>query len=302
MAVPDSSFQTYTSIGNREDLIDVITNISPVDTFVTSHTADVRAEATYHEWQKDALAAAAENAVVEGDDASATAVVPTEREGNYTQILRKTFQITDTQEAINKAGRKSEMSYQTQKNLKELAKDIEYALVINATAVSGASGTARKMKGMLGWVATNSTTGTGTGTEALTEDMLNDNLQLIWAQGGKPATILCGAFQKRAISGFSTNTRDISAESKKLVSAVDIYQSDFGTIMVHLHHQMNTTAADKLLVLGDMSLWQKAWLRPVKKETLARTGASSKVMIEAELTLESRQEKGSGKVIELTVA
>lgn len=303
MAVPTNTFQTYQSIGNREDLIDVITNISPVDTWFTSNSGTGRAKARVHEWQTDALAAAAANAVIEGDDASATAITPTTRVQNSCQILRKVFQIADTQEAIDKAGRDSEIGYQKAKHLKELARDIEYALLINASEATGASGTARQLKGVLGWIATNVTTGTGTGNEALTPTLFNDNLQLIWAQGGKPQHVLCGAFQKRTISGssFNTNTRDIAAAAKTVVNAVDIYKSDFGDLQIHLHQQINTTAPGTVVILGDMSLWVKAWLRPVKSEQLARTGASSRFMIEAELTLESRQEKGSGKITELTI-
>src|SRR3990172_486721 len=126
MAVPTDTFQTYQAKGIREDLIDVITNISPVDTWFTSNSGTARAINTFHEWQTDVLAAAAANTVIEGDDAANVAIVPTVRTGNYTQILRKVFQITDTQEAVKKAGRDSEISYQTQKALKELAKDIEY--------------------------------------------------------------------------------------------------------------------------------------------------------------------------------
>ena len=299
MTVPTNTFQTYQAVGNREDLIDVITNISPVDTWVTSSTGNTRATAVLHEWQTDALAAAAANAVIEGDDASAAAVTPTVRVTNYCQILRKVWQVTDTQNAVQKAGRASESDYQKMKALKELARDIEYALVINTAAASGASGTARTLKGIQGWIATNVTTGTATADEALTENMLNDNLQIIWAAGGFPSTVLAGAFQKRTISGFSVNTRDIDAADQRVVRSVDIYKSDFGEITIRLHQQVNTTIPSILLILGDMSLWNKAWLRPVNAEQLARSGSSLKFMAEAELTLESRQEKGSGKITQL---
>ena len=302
MAIPANTYTTYTSIGGREDLIDVITNISPVSTFLTSNTGSTQASGRVHEFQTDALASPAANAVIEGDDATSTAVTPTVRLSNQTQILRKVFQVTDTEEVISKAGRSTESGYQTEMRIKELANDIEYALLINASAVTGATGTARQMKGILGYIATNVTTGTGTGNEALTESMLNDNLQLIWAQGGFPSTVLAGAFQKRQISGFSTNTREIMASAKEITSAIDIYNSDFGTVRVHLHHILNTTASGTLVILGDMGLWVKAWLRPVVREELARTGASRKYMIEAELTLEGRQEKGSGKITQLTTA
>lgn len=300
MSVPTNTFQTYQAIGNREDLIDVITNISPIDTWFTSNSGTTRATGRFHEWQEDALAAAAANAVIEGDDASASAITPTVRLGNYTQTLRKVYQISDTQEIVDSAGRPSEIGYQDVKHMKELARDIEFALLINSASASGASGTARQLKGVLGYIATNVTTGTGTADEALTETMLNDNLELIWAQGGFPSNILCGSFQKRTISGFTSNSREISAEKQKLVNSVDIYESDFGMLAIRLHHQINTTVPGTLVVLGDMGLWVKAWLRPIKKEELARTGASRKFMMEAELTLESRQEKGSGKITELT--
>lgn len=302
MTVPTDTYQTYQAVGNREDLIDVITNISPVDTWFMSTVGSGKADNTYHEWQTDALAAAAANAQIEGDDATAAAAVPTTRVGNYTQILRKVWQVSDTQIAVNSAGRSNEADYQKMKALKELAKDIEYALLINSASASGASGTARQLKGVLGWIATNVTTGTGTGNEALTETMLNDNLQLIWAAGGKPSTVLVGAFQKRTISGFSTNTRWVSADAQQLTRAVSVYQSDFGDLQVRLHQQINTTAPGTVIIFGDMDLWKKAWLRPLVPEELARTGSSRKFMAEAELTLESRQEKGSGKITQLTTS
>lgn len=302
MAIPANTYTTYEAIGNREDLIDIITNISPVDTFVTSNTGSTRATARFHEWQTDALAAAGANTTIEGDTATTVAITPTARVGNYAQILRKVFQISDTQNAVDSAGRSNESAYQTAKNLRELARDIEYALIINSTSASGASGTARQLKGIVGWITTNNETGTGTGNEALTESMLNDNLSTIWAAGGFPSTILCGAFQKRAISNFSTNTRNVAASAMELTRAVDIYQSDFGTVQVRLHHQINTTIPGTLIVLGDMNLWRKAWLRPVKREELARVSSSERFMIEAELTLESLQEKGSGKITQLTTS
>lgn len=301
-APPSNTYQTYQSVGIREDLIDVITNIAPVDTWFTSTTRNAKAEAVLHEWQTDSLAAATANAVVEGEDAATSAAVATTRVQNYCQIVRKVWRVSDTQNAVSKAGRGSESDYQKMKALKELARDIEYALLINTAAASGASATARTLKGVLGWITTNVTTGTGTGNEVLTETMLNDNLQLIWAQGGFPSTMLCGAFQKRAISNFTTNTRWVSADEKTVTRAVSVYQSDFGDIQVRLHQQLNTTKPDQLIVLGDMGLWVKAFLRPINSEELARTGASRQFMAEAELTLESRQEKGSGLIKELATS
>lgn len=301
MAVPSGTYQTYQVIGNREDLIDVITNISPVDTWFTSNSGSGRAYNTLHEWQTDTLAAAAANAQIEGDDFAAVAATPTVRLNNYTQILVKVFQISETQQAVNAAGRANEVDYQTMKRTKELARDIEYALLINASAVAGNATTARQLKGVLGFIATNVTTATAT-SEQISESRFNDNLGLIWAQGGFPSVTLVGQWIKRKISSFTSNSRRIEADRKMLVNAVNIYESDFGVIEVRLSQILNSAAPGSILNLGRMELWVKAWLRPVLRSPLAKTGSSDKYKIEAELTLESRQEKGSGAMTGFAVA
>ena len=301
MAAPTNTFQTYQAIGNREDLIDIITNISPMDTWFTSNTGSTRAISTFHEWQTDTLDAAAANAQIEGNNATAEAVVPTTRLGNYTQILWKVFQISETQRAIVAAGRNDEVDYQTLKMSKSLARDIEYALVLNTTSASGASGTARTLKGVVGWITSNVTTVSAT-TVALTESLYNTNLAAIWKNGGYPTVTLVGAYNKQVISGFTSNVRRIEAEEKKLVNSVDVYESDFGMIMIRLHHLLNDNLPGYVVNLGVMELWVKAWLRPVNRIELAKTGSSDQYKIEAELTLESRNQLGNGMITGLYYA
>jgi hypothetical protein len=297
MSVPGQTFQTYQAIGNREDLIDIIVNISPTKTPVLSMTESVRAMATLHEWQTDALNSPSANAAIEGNDSAAVAIGVTTRLNNYTQILTKNFIISGTQEIVRKAGRASEIGYQVQKLTKELATDIEYALVINASIVTGASTTARQLKGISGWITTN--VGSATANRGLTAALLDANLALIWAAGGDPDVILCGGNQKIAIAAFTQNTRFISAEAAKVVNAVDIYQSSFGTLKTVLSHVMNTNQANTLYNL-DMSYWRKALLRPVLLHELARSGDARKFQIVAELTLESLNQLASGSLTQLT--
>lgn len=295
MSVPTNTYQTYQSIGNREDLIDVITNIAPKETWFMSNIASTRATSIKHEWQTDTLASPTANAQIEGDDPAASAVTPTVRVQNSCQILWKPFQISETQQAIKKAGRSSEIDYQTTKATTELARDIEYAFIVNASEVTGTSGVARQLKGVLGWIATNVTTASAT-SEELGETKFNDNLALIWAQGGFPSYTLVGSYLKRKITGFSSNVKNVSAEAKVIANTVGLYQSEFGDINVRLHQVMNSAAPGSVINLGSLDLWAKAWLRPVLRSELAKTGSSTKYKVEAELTLESRQEKGSGKM------
>jgi hypothetical protein len=287
---------TYLTTGAREDLVDMISNISPVETFFTSATGNVDAKQRYHEFQTDALDTPAANAVSEGSDFTATAVTATTRLGNFTQCLRKSFSISDTTEATSMAGRKSEIAYQTQKALKALANDIEYALVINAAAASASAGSARTMKGVIGFITTN--TASGASAASTVETTFNTALALLWAAGGKPSTVVVGGVLKRVISGFTgNNTRfNTMTDAGKVQASVDVYNSDFGAVKVIPHYILHGAAPTKSIIFGDMGLWRKAWLRKPKTEELARVGSARNYMIETELTLEGLNEKGSAMI------
>ena len=294
----DSVFQSYQAIGNREDLTDIITNISPETTPMLSRFGRVGVSATKHEWQTDTLADAAANAIIEGADEDADAVVPTVRLDNYTQISRKSWKITDTQERVDKAGRDSEYSYQMAKKMKELARDMEYALV-NGTGNAGASGTARTLKGVLAFIATNVETGSGTGTEALTETMYNDLLQTIYNGGGMPDTTYVNGWQKRKISSFTAgSTRNIGAGTKTLTAPVEVYESDFGIQKIILDRFMSTDTVAAL----EEDKWKVGILRDVTHKPLPDLGGGKKGQVEVEFTLESRNEKASGKITQLTTS
>lgn len=283
---------TYDAIGNREDLMDTITNISPVDTPFLSRFGKVKAKATNHEWLTDSLATAAENKAIEGGDYSFSKPASRTRLGNYTQIHVTPVEVSDTQRSVDSAGLEDEFAYQMLKKMKEHARDIEYGLV-NGTGNAGTSGAAREMKGVLAWLATNVATGTGTGSEDLTEDMFNGLLQDIWTQGGMPDYAYANGFQKRAISGFTGgNTRNVNADEKEVIRGVDVYDSDFGRIKIIPHRFM--TASVVAVLQND--LWKVATLRPTQKVEVAKVGSATRAVVETEVTLESRQEAGSGKI------
>jgi len=292
----DTLFTTYAAAGLREDLIDLITNISPTETPMLTRFSKVKANARYHEWQTDSLATAAVNKVVEGADTDSPALTATTRTGNYTQISEKVWRVTDTMEAVDKAGRSSEFAYQMAKKMKELARDMEVTL-ISGTGNSGGASTARELKGVLSWISTTNTTGTGTGSEALTETMYNDNLQAIYNQGGRPNVTYTGGSQKRKISSFTaSNTRFINADEKALVASVDVYDSDFGRMQIILDRHM---PSDTIVNLQE-DLWRVAFLRPVKYKELPDLGGGPKGKVDAEYTLESLNEAGSGKITQLS--
>ncbi len=294
-----SAIKTYDAVGNREDLTNLVASVSPEKTPLWSGSSKVQARGRLHEWQTDALASAAANAAIEGADYSFAIPSARTRVGNYTQIFVKTLEVSGTQEAVDTAGVESEFSYQMKKRMKELATDIEKAL-ITGTGNSGASGTARELKGALAWISSNIETGTGTGTEALTEDMFNDLLQNIYDDGADPDVAYVNSFQKRQISAFSTqNQRNLEmGQEGVLRNYVSVYQSDFGVIQVKLDQFMDT---DKVMVM-DSSMHKVAILRGIAPREVATIGDSKRGALLGELTSEVANEKGFGKITSLTTS
>jgi hypothetical protein len=211
--------------GNREDLIDIITNISPDETPLTNKFGKTDASGMTHAWLTDALGDAADNMHLEDADFQAAAATPRTRLDNYIQIFQRGVYVTDSQEAVKKAGIKSELAYQTKNTMKVLAKDVERAIYLNSTKVAGDENTPGKAGGVVYWNdqnVVNASTDGGANTD-LTESRLNDAIQLAWAAGGSPEIVLVSGKNKRTISGFtadSQKTRDM--EGKKLVQVIDV--------------------------------------------------------------------------------
>jgi len=317
MAVPSNTYLRYTSIGVREDLANVIYDISPTDTPVMSSIGKARATQTNHEWQTDALAAATTaNALIEGDDAAAASLSPTTRVGNYTQIVGKTVQVSGTLEAVDKAGRKSEKAYQLAKASSEIKRDIETIIMANQAKTNGtATSGARKMGSFLSYITSNVSKGsagtnpTGDGsdirsdttTRTFLESMLKDIAQQVFEDGGTPKMLVVPPGLKATVSGFAgvAEQRYVTgAEPTTIVAAAGAYLSDFGLISIVPDRFMRST--DALLI--DSEYAALAYLRPFQTNDLAKTGDSDKTQILAELTLEVRNEKAHGGAFDLKAA
>lgn len=322
MAVPTNTVTTFSAIGNREDLANIIYDISPMDTPFLSQAAKTRASAVYHEWQTDALDAAGANRQIEGDDATANTFVATTRVGNYCQISAKTISVSGTQRAVNPAGRADELSYQLAKRGREIKRDMEFALTRNQASSAGGTGTARSLASLESWLATNKTSvGTGTaqttpgfssGTVAAPTDStvqgtftrasLNDVIQKCWTQGGDPRIIMVGPFNKTVASGFAniaTLYKNVNAgQQGEILAGADLYVSDFG------QHQIvpNRFQRDRTVLVLDMEYLGVATLRDMETTPLAKTGDSDRTQLLTEFTLVVKNEKASGKVTDCTTS
>jgi hypothetical protein len=302
----------------REDLEDVIYNISPMDTYFLSNVERMKASATLHQWQIDTLAAASTaNAAIEGDDFDPTAVADTTRYKNYTQILRKEVVISGTLEAVDKAGMDTQMAYQIAKKGKELKRDLEAILLHNKGATAGAAASARTMAGVENWIfntahipATGQTTSTTTApssgvannapddgsSTALVEADVQTALATAWTEGGETDVILVGTVLKRKLAtftGLATRFRDVgSKQQAQIIGAVDVYVSDYGNHKIVLSRYVRSTS----ILFLDMSLWGVAYLRPFQAMDIAATGDAKKKMLLAEATLVAKNPLGHAKL------
>jgi hypothetical protein len=317
MAIVTNTFTHFDAKGIRESLSDVIANISPEETPFQSNVGSKSVSNTYFEWQKDSLAAADATARISGDDVSSfDSTSATTRVGNYTHILRRTVIVADNLEAVDKAGRDSELSYQIAKRGKELKRDIEAVLTDNNARVAGGTGTAPETAGLGAWIATNdnlagdgaSPTGDGSdartdGTQrAFTEDMLKSVMSSVWTAGGNPSVLMVGAFNKQKVSGFA----GIAAQRymapadgpTTIIGAADVYMSDFGTLSVVPNRFQRARDAWVL----DTEMAAVCNLRPIQKVDLAKTGDASKAMLIWEGGLEVSNEAAHGLIADLTTA
>lgn len=320
MAIIANTATTFASApglaGLREDLADIIYNLSPAETPFMSNIGRGKASQTLHEWQTDVLAAAdTANAQLQGDDVSSFAAASvTTRLGNRTQISRKTVIIAGTVDAVNKAGRDTEMAYQLMKRGKELKIDIESILLSNQAKVTGNTTTAPKTASVLSWIFTNDDFGTGgasptgdgsntrtDGTQrAFSEASLKTAMESVYTNSSADLDVLMvGPFNKRVVSTFAGNaTRTVDAESKKLVATIDVYVGDFHDVRVIPNRFMR--ARDALLL--NWSYWSLDWLRPIQPVELAKTGDAEKRMLIGEYVLTAKNEAASGGVFDLTTS
>lgn len=318
MTAPTNTFLTGAAVGNRESLHDKIFMLDKDEFPIMGAIGSGTAKATREEWQTDTLgSASSSNHNLEGDESSAAAITATVRVSNYTQILKKAFTISNTQEVVDKAGRDSEIGYQTAKHGRQIKMDLETTLCLNQASVAESGATTRKLGGFPTWLTTNDSRGSGgsqggyssgvttvatDGTQrAFTETLLQDVIKLAWEEGGNPNMVVVGAHNKKVASGFAgiaTLHQAASGKVATIVGAADRYVSDFGTFTIVADRYSRTRDA---LVL-DPSMAELRWLRKFKREELAKTGDARKFHIVGEVTLKVSNEAAHGIVADLTTS
>ena len=324
MSQTANTFDTFAAKGIRESLSNVIYNISPEETPFMSNIGRENVKNTYFEWQTDSLAAASTtNAQIEGDDVSSfDSTSATTRVGNYTQISNKTVLISGTLEAVDKAGRRSELAYQLAKRSAEIKRDMESTMLTNQAASAGSAGVStalRKTGSLLAFLKTNTDKGTGgvdpvytsspsaTRTDAtaanlrtFTEAILKTVIQKVWASGGSPKLLMVGPVNKARVSGFAGIAeirREVTGNRQAtIIGAADVYVSDFGSVSV----VPNRFQRERDAFVLDPEYAAVSYLRPFQTVELAKTGDAEKRLITVEYGLKVNTEAAHGLAADLT--
>jgi hypothetical protein len=317
MAQPTNTFDTYDTVGIREDLSNVIYDVSPDETPLLSSMAKVKATNTFHEWQTNALRAAANNHHVEGSDTGATAVSPTERLGNYTQIFKNSVITSGTNDVVDAAGRgNSEMSYNIIRVATEQKLDMEKALFENVARVAGNATTARKLAGLGAWLSTNVTniganganpagsvpgaTARTNGTQSVFNQAKFDTcMQSVWESGGKPDTVYLSAFQMAKALGFDgNNNQRQNGAVGQVNNNIAVYLTPWGS--VSFQPVRENRSRDVWIIEKDKLAL--ATLRPMKNEALAKTGDNEHRQVVCEATLVVRSQAALGLIADCTTS
>jgi Family of unknown function (DUF5309) len=283
-----------TTAGAREDVLDVISQLSPEETPFLSRLGVGNAIAAVHSWLTDTLisATACGSQVGEGATAVSISLSGRTRLTNYTQISAYTIDISGTQEATTMYGTENEYSYQLDRGMKTWKIWVDRTLWTSTSASGSGSGTVRAMTGAIDAIQTNRTTGSAASC-ALTENVFNSLLQSVAETGGGIAnTAYARGFNKRRISSFATNNTRYSevGEEGRVRNFVSVYESDFGTIEVVFERYITP---NEVAVLN-MDSWRLSYLRRPFVKPLSDIGDSRRAMIVGEYTLEYLAESHNG--------
>lgn len=293
-----NTLKTYDQVGKKEDFEQVIYDITPTQTPFLSSIGSSTAEATLHQWMQDSLAVVGSNILIEGADAGAASTVTQVVKSANTQIFGKVVQVSGTAEAIGLHARTSDLANAIAKAGKELKRDIEHSFVGLGQAGTAGSGSAGRQLTSAANQISATTTNTAGSNRTLTEALILDVLEKTYNEGAEPNQIQVTPSHSLIVAGFaatSGRTRDFDTGTK-LVNAVDIYVSPFGSVSIVPNRFLQANTA---LVL-DTEYWSRAVLRPMQTIQLSRTGDSDKRQMLTELTLVCKSDIASGKIDALT--
>ena len=311
MAQVTNAFDTYEAIGNREDLADIIYNISPTQTPFLSAVGKRQSSNGQFDWQTEVLPTPSSTGQLEGFELSKSTSTNTTRATNVAMISSRDATVTGAQEATDTAGKNSEMAHQLAIMAKAIKRDMEEALTQNIAKNAGNVSTARQTRSLETWYATNvnkaSDGANGSDSAArtngtrrdLTEAMVKDVQQQCFASGAEPSLLMVGPYNKSVISGFTGRSQARQfVDANTIEASVSIYSGDFGELQVVPSNRSREQAVHLL----DPEYAAVAYLRDFETIDIATVGDAETKMLLVEYGLEMRNEAAHGIVADVKVS
>ncbi len=321
MAIVTNTFQSTSAVGNREELSDVVNRITPEDSPIYSLIGSTSCKTTHPEWEYEELDAPAANIQLEGDEYDFTALVPATRVGNYTQILRKDWIVSNTQNTMDNAG-DAEKGLKKQKLRKGIAlrKDVEFSIVSNTASTTT---TTRTSGGLPTWLETNTSRGAAGGADggfnsgdgltdvavdgtqrAFTKVLLDGTMQSAYEAGANVKHIVCSPYLKSVFVSFMSDSNVASfryaaagGSDNTIIATADVYEGPYGKVMIAPNRVQSTAATSRNAFLIDPDLMEWKWFRKIKEDTgIAKTGDANKKVLIGEGTLCVKNEAAHGVV------
>lgn len=323
MAVVTNTFQSTSAKGNREELSDLVSRITPEDTPIYSLIEKVSFKTTHPEWVVDDLSAPAANIQLEGDEYTFGATTPAVRYGTYTQIMRKDGIISGTQDATENAANVEQVRYQKLKKGIELRKDAEFAIVDTNAQVAGAT---REFGSLNTWLTSNVSRGSGganggynsgtgltaaptAGTQrAFTKSIMDNVMQQGYVNGANFRHVSVSPYIKSVFVTFMSDTNVASfryaassGKENSIIANADVYEGPFGKVMVHPNRvQAGSATLARNAFFIDPEHLAFGWFRKIAEDKeVAKTGDAKKFVILGEGALRVGNEKGLGVAADL---
>lgn len=320
MATVANTVLTTAAVGNREELDNFVSMITPTDTPIFTLAGKEKASSKHPEWEYEELDAVADNAQPEGNEYAFDAVAAPTRVGNYTQIFTKTFRFSGTQQAVDNAGNAEKRAHELMKKGKAIRKDIEYSIVLNTASTNTDP---RRSGGLPTWLTSNVSRGAGGGASggfsngvttvettgnlrAWSKSLTDSVLQSIYQEGGDVTTVVCSPYNKGVFATFMSDSNVAAFRyaagkgTNTIIGTADIYESPWGAVKVQANRVMSTAAATARRVFAmDPGMVKWMTLRPIQEDKVAKTGDAENGVLIAEGCLKVVNEAGIGVVADV---
>jgi hypothetical protein len=317
---PQAKTGTGSAISNREDLSNELTLLAPEETPLLSLCSKGKASGTFSEWTADVLSAPSTAGISEGTDVTAfdDKFASRARLGNYTQIFRRDYIVSNLQQAVSSVG-PANVAQAEAKSMRELKRDVEAAICSdNDRSVENGAGTPYALRGLGDWLdsagpsdvpAAYRTPSDSILTASPSDTTFNNIIASIYTVNGEAnnLTLIAGVALRKVISNFQRSSGQATspaeavyrvsqdASTKKITHAVTLYESDFGIVNVINANPSCMPAATRGYVVNPKYLGFNT-LIPMGSTRLENQGGGERGFVDMVGTLVCKHPGAHGKI------